>query len=232
MTIKAILFDKDGTLFHYAATWGAWARSTLMHLTDGDADLARRMGWEVGYRWDSDDFVSGSPIVHGEAEEINRIWQASLPGLSVEEINRVALHYIHNTAAAPVGDLNAILGGLVDAGFVLGVATNDFEEGAHKQLGDHGASGHFAFIAGYDSGYGAKPEPGQILGFADHVGIDAMAVAMVGDSTHDLHAAARANVGLKVGVLTGPAVEADIADAADVVLPDISHLERYLAQLA
>ena len=232
MTIKAILFDKDGTLFHYTATWGAWARRTLLHLTKGDEDLARRMGWEVGYRWDSDDFISGSPVVHGEIEEIKGIWQSAVPDLSGDEIVEIALHYTQNLEAVPVGDLNAILQELTEAGYVLGVATNDFEDGAHQQLGEHSASHHFAFIAGYDSGYGAKPEPGQILGFAEHVGVPPHEVAMVGDSTHDLHAGANARVGLKVGVLTGPAVEADIAPASDVVLPDISHLAGYLSRLA
>ena len=31
MTIKAILFDKDGTLFHFNETWGPWFYDVLLN---------------------------------------------------------------------------------------------------------------------------------------------------------------------------------------------------------
>ena len=43
-------------------------------------------------------------------------------------------------------------------------------------------------------------------------------VAMVGDSAHDLGAARAAGAALAVGVLTGPAGEAELGPLADVVL--------------
>ena len=39
MTIKAILFDKDGTLFHFNETWGPWFYDVLSELSDGKHDL-------------------------------------------------------------------------------------------------------------------------------------------------------------------------------------------------
>ena len=53
---------------------------------------------------------------------------------------------------------------------------------------------------------------------------------MVGDSTHDLIAGSAAGVGLRVGVLTGPATVDDLEDYADIVLSDISLLPAYLVQ--
>jgi len=35
--IKGIIFDKDGTLFDFNATWGTWARGMLAAETAGDA---------------------------------------------------------------------------------------------------------------------------------------------------------------------------------------------------
>ena len=52
-------------------------------------------------------------------------------------------------------------------------------------------------------------------------------VAMVGDSTHDLHAGRAAGM-TTIGVLTGPATEETLAPFADAVLPDISHLPAWL----
>ena len=44
MPIDAILFDKDGTLFDFANTWGAFGRNVLLRLADGDLQARRRTG--------------------------------------------------------------------------------------------------------------------------------------------------------------------------------------------
>ena len=72
---------------------------------------------------------------------------------------------------------------LTDAGLVLGVATNDGEVPARAHLTRAGIADSFAFVSGYDSGYGAKPEPGMCLGFARATGLDPSECAMIGDST-------------------------------------------------
>ncbi|MEM9716601.1 MAG: HAD family hydrolase, partial [Pseudomonadota bacterium] len=93
MTIKGLLFDKDGTLFHYTATWGLWCRRVLLDLTDGDENRAKAVGFGVGYMWESDSFVPGSQIVNGAADEITALWHAELPHLSVEHIDAVCLKH-------------------------------------------------------------------------------------------------------------------------------------------
>ena len=109
----------------------------------------------------------------------------------------------------------------------LGLVTNDSEAPARAHLANAGVLELFEFVAGYDSGFGAKPAPGQLLAFADRVGVAPDAVAMVGDSAHDLLAARAAGM-VAVGVLTGVAGEAELSGLADVVLPDIGHLEGWL----
>ncbi|WP_444430492.1 HAD family hydrolase [Rhodobacter capsulatus] len=125
-------------------------------------------------------------------------------------------------------NLERCLGGLRGAGLRLGVATNDSESSARAQLQREGISGFFDFIAGYDSGFGGKPAPGQLLAFAAQLGVAPAQVAMVGDSLHDM-AAARAAGMRAVAVLTGPAPAEVLAPAADVVLPTIDGLAGWLA---
>jgi len=50
----------------------------------------------------------------------------------------------------------------------------------------------------------------------------------VGDSTHDLIAGRRAGM-QTVAVLTGVALEAELAPHADVVLPNIGHIPAWMA---
>ncbi len=93
-----------------------------------------------------------------------------------------------------------------------------------------GLSAHIEFIAGYDSGHGGKPEPGMVLAFARHLGVEARRIAMVGDSIHDLHAA-RAAGAMAVAVLSGHATRDDLAPHADHIVEDIGALPAFFANL-
>ena len=106
--------------------------------------------------------------------------------------------------------------------------TNDSESVARAHLRAAGIEGMFDFVAGADSGHGAKPSPGPLLAFATAMGHAPDRVVMVGDSLHDL-AAGRAAGMWTAGVLTGMADADTLAPMADVVLPDIGHLPDWLS---
>jgi len=118
-------------------------------------------------------------------------------------------------------------GALKARGLKLGVATNDSEVPARAHLDRHGLTGLLDFIAGWDSGHGAKPAPGMCLAFASTTGLDPGQVLMVGDSLHDLDAGRAAGM-RPVAVLTGIARAGDLAPHAEVVLPDIGALPAWL----
>ena len=42
MKISGVIFDKDGTLFDFNATWGAWAETMIAAETAGDHVLYMR----------------------------------------------------------------------------------------------------------------------------------------------------------------------------------------------
>jgi phosphoglycolate phosphatase len=139
-----------------------------------------------------------------------------------------------NQEAARAPMIEAVpLGPLLDrfraSGLKLGVATNDGEAPARAHLSLAGVVDRFDFIAGYDSGHGAKPGPGMCLGFAAALRLDPARVVMVGDSRHDLEAGRAAGMQV-VAVLTGLAEEGELAPHADAVLPDIGHLPAWLGR--
>ena len=43
MRVDGIIFDKDGTLFDFRATWDVWALGVIEELSEGDAALAQRI---------------------------------------------------------------------------------------------------------------------------------------------------------------------------------------------
>jgi len=115
-------------------------------------------------------------------------------------------------------------------GLRLGVATNDAESSARRQLEALGLDEAIEFVAGYDSGHGAKPGAGMVVAFARHLGVAPARVAMVGDSRDDLEAA-RAAGALAVAVLSGPADRAELAPLADHIVDDIAALPALFAEL-
>ena len=224
--IRGIVFDKDGTLFDFNATWGAWARGMLDSEAKGQPEVLATLADVLGYDLTESRFRPGSIVI---AETVDVVADAILtviddakPAL-VARMNAAA-RAVAQVEAAPLRDLCA---DLVARGLVLGVATNDAEAPARSHLSRAGVEAAFAFIAGYDSGHGGKPAPGQLRAFCAATDLPPEACVMVGDSLHDLHAGRAAGM-LTVGVLTGPAPAEELAPHADVVLPSIAALPGWL----
>ena len=227
--IQGIVFDKDGTLFGFHAMWALWCERVLTELSAGDERLRYQLGAAVGYDTQSRQFAADALIVKAAASDISQAWSDLLPDVTVAAVDAIGRRHLQAMpAAVPVTDLEILCQCLQSNGIKLGVATNDFESVARDQLVQVGAVSYFDFICGFDSGYGAKPQPGMILGFCEETGLDPSSVAMVGDSSHDLDAGRAAGAGVLIGVLTGPATKADLEYISDVLLDDISHLPLYL----
>ncbi|WGI20978.1 HAD family hydrolase [Amylibacter sp. IMCC11727] len=228
MALKGLVFDKDGTLFHYGGTWAVWCDQVLADLSGGDAVKAQELAAAVGYDPVSKEFLAGSLVVGASAGEINQAWADLLPDWSFADVDAVAVKHLDALPSLPVCDLRSLFQGLKNRGIKLGIVTNDYEQGARQQLDAENIADLFDFVAGFDSGHGAKPDAGPLLAFGQAVDLPMSAVGMVGDSTHDLGAGRAAAVGKTIGVLTGPASAADIEHLADVILPDISTVAEHL----
>ncbi len=227
--IKGIIFDKDGTLFDFNATWGAWARTMLEAETQGEPALFAQLADALGYDVANARFFPDSLVIAATAGDVADRILTVLP-----ELERGALLDRMNATTAEVEQVEATplvdyFAALRHGGFQLGIATNDAEMPARRHLERAGVTDYFDFIAGYDSGHGAKPDAGQLYAFCDATGLTPDACAMVGDSTHDLHAGRAAGM-RTIGVLTGPAPIAELAPLADVVLPSIAEIPDWLRQ--
>lgn len=225
--IGAVIFDKDGTLFDFRASWGNWTRRMIAFLVQNGADLERTIA-TLGFDPETGVFADDSPVIAATTPEIAIIVAPLVPGLGLDAVNAKMNEFAASAAMSPAVDLPEVLGALRRQGLALGLATNDTEVPARAHLDGAGVLDLFSFVAGCDSGYGGKPAPGQLLAFAKAVGLPAARIAMVGDSRHDLDAAAAAGM-LRVAVLTGIAQAAELAPHADVVLPDIGHLGAWIA---
>ena len=228
--IRGLLFDKDGTLFDFMATWGQWTASLLDDLAAGSADLAGTLGQAVGYDRARGVFAPDSPVIAHTPAEIADALLPHLPGSSP-----MALVARMNALSAAADQVEAVplvplFRQFREMGLKIGLVTNDSEEPARAHLTRAGVTALFDYIAGSDSGHGAKPAPGPLLAFATRFGLEPAQVLMVGDSRHDLHAARAAGM-QAVAVLTGIGTAEALAPEADVVLADIGLLGGWIDSL-
>ena len=224
--IKGLIFDKDGTLFDFRASWDAWGAALIDKLgkTETERDqLSTALRFDRaqgGFRPDSV-VIAGTP---GDViEAITRIRPTDDRQMLMDVI-------VNSSAEAPQAEatpLAPLLDRLVKAGLCLGVATNDAEAPARAHLRQAGVEDRFDFIAGSDSGFGAKPEPGMLIGFLKATGLSAKEVAMIGDSRHDLKAGRAAGM-TTIGVLTGTATASILSPMADATLTSIAALPEWL----
>lgn len=227
MPVTGILFDKDGTLFDFSASWSDWTRALIEDLAGGDRGRAEALAAALEFDMGTGCFGPGSISIAGTVGE----QAAALAPLLPHTPEAALRHYLGRAAAGarmvPATPLAPLLDDLRARGMVLGVATNDAEQAARSHLAEAGIADRFDFLAGYDSGHGAKPEPGMCLAFAAAMARPAADIAMIGDSLHDL-AAGRAAGMVTVGVLTGTADRATLGALADHVLDSIADLPVWL----
>jgi phosphoglycolate phosphatase len=229
--IDGILFDKDGTLLDFAATWMPAYVRVAHELAGDDAATADRILAASGFDRGADRLDPTSVLAAGTNLEIAALWA---PFLGIRDVAgleaRLDAGFQAHAAGGlvPVAELTALFRRLRSRGVALGVATNDSAGAAARQLADLGIDSYLCFVAGYDSGHGGKPGPGMVRAFCQAAALPASRVAVVGDSLHDLEMGRAAGAGLLVGVLTGASPRALLATLADHVIASIEELEALL----
>lgn len=233
MRIRAILFDKDGTLISFEKTWGPALGAVMLALAKGDPEKVASQAKALHFSFQDFSFLPSSPIIAGSTRHYGHIWAEAL-GRTDQTVLKAeidALTAVESLRSlTPIGEPARVVDALKAQGLIVGVATNDSEASARRQIAALGLADHVDFIVGYDSGHGSKPEPGMIHAFAETLGIDVRGVAMIGDTLLDLDAA-RAAGAVAIAVLSGPAPRSELEPRADHVLDDITDLPALIGRL-
>lgn len=232
--IKGILFDKDGTLVDFHATWSAVAELMAMEASGGDRNKADTLLVAAGLDPQTYAFRADSVFAAGTNLDIIELW---FPELSrreqldtVEHFNRMTTDKGAAMAVALPGIIGA-LGDLHAQSYRLGVATNDSTMGCEKTLSALGIAQLFEAAYGYDAVANAKPAPDTVVAFCDLTGLKPSELAMVGDNRHDLDMARAGGCGLAIGVLSGTGTRESLSPLADVMLDSVADLPAYLASV-
>ena len=221
--INGFVFDKDGTLLDFHATWDGAFGAMLADFAAGSAGLCAELDRVLGFDRTAGTILPDSPFVAGSSAGCGNSLAAVIgrprddTDLLVEIEEAIARHMPAMPTAAPGAD--DVLRALAAQGLPMAIATNDCEARARDQVESLGWGGHFVTVLGYDSGHGEKPDPGMVVAAAEAMRLDPSEVAMVGDSSTDMGAG---NAAGATTILMGP--RRDLRDQADHVLGELAEL--------
>jgi len=234
--LRGLLFDKDGTLIDFFATWlPAYcdAADRVAHAA-GLPDAADRMLVAGGYDRAQAVLRPDSLLAGGTNEELIALWAATLGERAPAGIARIVLETFVDYSEGevrPTADLPRLFARLRGHGFRLGMATNDDTETARWTAEHLGLDGMLDFVVGADAGYGGKPGPGMAQAFCAATGLAPHEVAIVGDSAADAGMARAAGLGAAIGVCTGAATAAALGVHFDVVIGSVDDLPALLLDM-
>ena len=228
MAIRGILLDKDGTILDYARTWVPINREVALFAAGGDARLADELLGLGGHNPDTDAVTAGTVLAAGSHDDVADVFARHLGTRAPKHLNRDIERLFREGGARHAvlieGAFEAMQT-LKRSGFRLGIATNDSMGGLEASLGRFGELLALCeFLAGCDSGFGAKPGPGLALAFCERLALAPREIAVVGDAVHDLEMGRRAGVGLRIGVLSGTSGRHDLEPHADIVVDSLRDL--------
>lgn len=231
MAIRGILFDKDGTLVDFEATWAALARRMALLAAEGDAARADFLLEQSGLDLATNRFRADSIFAAGTNADVVELWHPHLEG---EALAATTARFDAWTAveasksAVPLPGVAEALASLHGAGLKLGVATNDSTQAARLTVDALGWAPLFDGVFGYDAVARPKPAPDVVHAFARLNGLSPAEIAFVGDNRHDLECGRASGAGLVVGVLSGTGTRAALEPLAGLLLGSVADLPGVL----
>jgi phosphoglycolate phosphatase len=234
MTIRGVLFDKDGTLIDVNGTWVPIYRRLLCEQFGIDVGQAEALMQRVGYNPETDGFFANSILASGTTRQLVENWWPDLDATGMEgKLRMIDVDYapLSKSLLKPLMPLAPLLNELKAMKLSVGVATNDSHYSAVNHMQHLGVFELFDAVIAADTVAVPKPSGDMIRQFAMSMGLKPGEIAMVGDNSHDMEEARNGGAGLAIAVLTGNAAHDEIAHLADHTLASIAELPHLLRSL-
>jgi phosphoglycolate phosphatase len=232
--VKAIIFDKDGTLIDFDAMWGGWViyLAEQLHLVSG-LNVREALCLSMGY-----DEANKKVLAHGKlaATPMHLLYRLTVEvmeslGLPAEEAERIVDKgwCIPDPVilAKQFTDTRALFSQLHSKGIKIGIATTDDRAPTQAMIEAFDIEEYISTMVCADDGIKAKPAPDMVLAICERMKVDPARVMVVGDTTADLKMARSAGVGLVVGVLSGVSSARDLVEYADVLIESVDDMHAY-----
>jgi len=238
---RLIIFDKDGTLIDFTATWVPLIRKRVSFLLkklgrDGEMETFLLRSWgidPVSGKVDprgpcpvsprSDEIVIGTMALyqHGYPWDESKQWVT-------EAFDEADADGNWREKVVPIKGIQTFLSGLKRDGFHTALATNDERKDTEAILNHLGMDGLFDVVLCSGEVNPAKPHPETIFTICRKLSVHPHETVMVGDSVTDMMMGKRAGVALTVGILEGGVTpKEELEKVADLVVDSIQDLKFY-----
>ena len=225
--IRAILFDKDGTLLQFTE---GWVDSIVGFLEDKilDGKKKRKLFKEIGIREDGG--VEENSILSSETAMDLAIIFSKYLDEDLDEIYRELddhlLNYLkkNNKFIRETCDLRKLFEALRDRGILIGIFTSDNYRQAKYSMDYLGLDSFIDFYAAADI-YKKKPNKESLEVFKKKYSLEDQEIIIVGDSRVDM---VFGEDTVKVGVLCGTGSREMLAKYTDNIIDDPSQVLKFL----
>jgi phosphoglycolate phosphatase len=229
--IKAILFDKDGTIFDYSRVWFSVLKNSVDIVFEKEGigykqhnkDLIMRL---MGLDEHGNTHSEGVIFSHDKWTILKNAvifgWKARMLPHTVIRISCDIMKCNDQNIGKKLELLDfkkqqELFKTLKDKGYIIGIVTVDHSASLEIFLCDMGIKKYIDFSSTRDDHLPSKPNPKSFLDFCKKFNLKPEEVAFVGDTTTDMKYAKRANSSLKIGVEWGGYTKEELIETADVV---------------
>jgi len=185
VTLRAVLFDLDGTLADSEAL-----------IAEGIRQALAEHGYDVTHQQVMD--ILGPPMT-----EMVRILVGPVPDDEYKSIRAAYdrnYHEVQLPNIPPLPGATALLDALGERGIPMAIVTNKVERGGHEQLAAMGWTHRFATLIGADTAARSKPFADPALLALERLGVSPDGAAFVGDTGADMECGTAAGIPVRIGI--------------------------------
>jgi phosphoglycolate phosphatase len=238
---RLVIFDKDGTLIDFAATWVPLIRKRITLLVkalerDGEMKTLLLRSWGIDPTSGRIDPRGPCPVSPRPEEIIIGTMALYQQGYPWDEAKQWVTQAFDEADATtdrkellrPIPGIERLLSQLKQTGFFLALATNDERRDTEAMISDLGWDGLFDRILCSGEVSQPKPHPEMVLSICRDLAVLPREAVFIGDTVNDMKMGKRAGLALTIGAVEGGVTpREELEKVADIVVDSIRDLKFF-----